>query len=133
MSGAVAVAVGRVVDANPRYATVCRFAELDDDYDSPSAHEPQCTVALPQKFVSDGCYTLPAPSAPQVVTTPASSTVDRGLAIFGAVAAAIGVWGAGWAMVRYLRKRRMAQVDDDEMALVERRTTREESGRDEAG
>jgi len=70
----------------------------------------QCTVPQPQQFVSDGCYSLPeatsADIGPQIANGSGMSSFELGLAIFGALASAIGIGGAGLAIARFLCKQR---------------------------
>jgi len=70
MSGAVAD--GTVAGQEARYVTVCRFTDhdRDHDYNYASAKELQCIAALPQKFVSDGCYDPQLPIGPRAASTP---------------------------------------------------------------
>ena len=108
------------------YLSVCRYSYRDDDHDSPLAHEHECFAPAPQKFVGDGCYRTPA-AGPMLAEGPAALA----LAILGAIASVIAIWGAAWAMGRFLHKRKMrraVQVEaGDDIPLVDGAADRDDS------
>ncbi|KZV92541.1 hypothetical protein EXIGLDRAFT_71417 [Exidia glandulosa HHB12029] len=62
---------GRRSDTSGGHRTLCRTALHDDDIHHAAAHIRECAVELPQRFVSDGCYT----ASPE--SSAAANSIDR--------------------------------------------------------